>query len=151
MSYTNIKCFGPHGDTVHSRMIENSGALSTRKGNWVTSSQSHLSASIFSSQSAIEHMKKHLGRKEKPVWYIKIEHYYPAGLNEYLMWHCPASSAEPPVWRCSRWAPGRGRSSAGGNRWEARGLQPGGAWQNIQTNHKTLDLLSRFIFLHQYI
>lgn len=37
------------------------------KGNWVSSSQSNFSAFIFSSQSAIERMKKHLQRKEQLV------------------------------------------------------------------------------------
>lgn len=47
----------------------------------------------------------------------------------YLMSRSPASSAAPPAWRCSRWAPGRGRSSAGGSRWVLRGLRPRGTWK----------------------
>lgn len=42
----------------------------------------------------------------------------------YLIARSPVSSAGPPVWRCSRWALGQGRSSGGESRSE--GPQPCG-------------------------
>lgn len=67
MSYTDKKCVLVHMErySPHQNGRKQQSAQHEKKATEFLQAKVNVSASIFSSQSAIEHMKKHLGREKR--------------------------------------------------------------------------------------